>query len=338
MDNKLTKKRLSDLLSYEWIFMIIMCIVSIIFWELLYDFGAVKLTAGQNFRYYYDYNIFPSDNAELRREIAEKKTFSYDVLKISSEVLSADHNVLKDRLSIQEGDVIFADAVGIEDYKASLEKGETPKEKIRAFSIIDTIDYKIGSIDLMLENAKKYLKENTFNDGVDEQIVFDSYNRDNISEQKVRTLFLNRNGKDNRFRSTSTINQGVEHEIERIEKLYQNVVFMQSFINNPENSDALIRYTKFSQSYEFTKNTQPNRYEDWVKVEAENQRDNDVYGINLGKLKGGKNITNFMQYKFDGGLTDIVIMAFDFTSYQPHLQYESLSLICTTIKICTGAK
>ena len=314
--------------------MIIICVVSIVFWELLYDFGAVKLTAGQNFRYYYDFNIHPSGNAALRREIADKKTLSYDVLKISSEAISADYNVLTTRLSIQEGDIIFTDAVGIDDYNVAIAKGETPKEKIRAYTIIDTIDYRIASIDVMLENAKKYLKDNFFVDGYSEQ---NGYGAENIDQAKVRSVFLKRNGKDNRFRTASAINQGVKLENDRIVKLCENVEFMLSFINNPDNSDAIMRYTKFAQSYEFSKSSSPNIFKDRMEIEKQYNRDNDVYGINLGKLTGGKSITAFMQYKFGGDITDIVVMAFEFTSYQPHLQYESLSWICSTIKICTGA-
>ncbi len=335
MDNRLTKKRLSDLLSYDWIFMIVVCIVSIIGWELFYDFGAVKLTAGQNFKYYFDYTISPSGNNELRLELAEKETFSYDVLKLSSEAINQDYNVLKDRLSIREGDIIFTDAVGIKDYNDALAKGETPEKRVRAYSLIDTVDYKVASIDVMIENAKKYLQDKVFIDGVDIQTAFDSYDRAKIDDDKVRELFLNRNGKDNRFRSQSAKNQGILLEIERIEKLYQNVVFMQAFIDNPANSDAIIRYTRFSQVHEFTKGT-ASKYQDWIEQEINAGRENDVYGINLGKIKGGKNITNFMQYKLGEELNDIIILAFEFTSYQPHLQYESLSFICTMIKACMG--
>ncbi len=338
MDNKLTKKRLHDLLSYDWIFMIIMCVVCIIFWEIVYDFGAVKLTAGQNFRYYFDYNISPAGNTQLRQELIEKETFSYDVLKLGSEAISQDYNVLRDRLSIQEGDVIFTDIVGIEKYNDSLAKGETPKDSVRAFSIIDTVDYRIGSIDVMLENAKKYLINNAFIDGFDAQSVFNSYDRANIDDAKVEKLFLNRNGKDNRFRTEANKKLGIEYEIKRIEKLYENVVFMTEFIDNPDNSDAIIRYTKFSQGYELSGKDPNVNYKKRMDTEISQGRENDVYGINLGKLKGGKHITTFMQYKFGEELTDIVVLAFEFTAYQPHLQYESLSFICTMIKTCTGVQ
>ncbi len=336
MDNRLTKRRLSDLLSYEWIFIIVVCAICIILWELVYSIGSVKLTAGQRFGYYYDYTVYGADNAGFMREISNKNTFSYDVLKFSSESIKMDNNVLTARLSIQEGDVIFTDAVGIEEYRASVDKKEKPTKEVRALTIIDTlesIDYSIGSIDVLLDSAKKYLKDNVFFDYVDEQTAFDSYVRANINDEKVRTLFLNRNGKDNRFRGQANKDKGVLLEIERIEKLYQNIVFMQDFINN--NSDALVRYTKYSQSYALS-GWEDNNYKTWIEYEKEANRDNDIYGINLGKLKGGPNVTNFIQYREDGKLTDIVLLYFDFSSYQPHLQYETLSFICSTIKIYMG--
>ena len=54
MDNKLTKKRLSDFLAYEWILTIIIAVAAIVVWELVYTMSAVRLTVGQAFKYYYD--------------------------------------------------------------------------------------------------------------------------------------------------------------------------------------------------------------------------------------------------------------------------------------------
>ena len=69
MDNKITKSRLSDLLSYEWILMLIIAVVSIIAWELFYTMGGVKLTVGQSFKYYYDQSIIVEDDGELKQRL-----------------------------------------------------------------------------------------------------------------------------------------------------------------------------------------------------------------------------------------------------------------------------
>ncbi len=49
MDNKITKKRLGDLCSYDWILFIAAIAAAILVWELLYAFTSVKLTTGQRF-------------------------------------------------------------------------------------------------------------------------------------------------------------------------------------------------------------------------------------------------------------------------------------------------
>jgi hypothetical protein len=54
MDNKITKNRLSNFLAYEWIVIIIVCVVLIFVWEIVYTVGAVRLTAGQKFNFYFD--------------------------------------------------------------------------------------------------------------------------------------------------------------------------------------------------------------------------------------------------------------------------------------------
>ena len=335
MDNRLTRRRLFDLLSYEWIFMIVMCVVAIVFWELIYSVTSVKLTPGQDFKIYYDYTLSSTSDGELRQLIVERKTFSYDVLKFGAEDIDRNNNVLSSRLSIQEGDIIFTDAVGIKEYNEAIKKGETPENPIRAFSVIDTPSCRIASLDEMLSNAQVYLKINFFKDGYNEQTVFDSYDSQNIDHAKVRSAFLKRNGKDNRFRSSSNKEQGIKLEIERIEKLYENVVFMRKFINDNQDSEALVKYTKYSQACIFSIGAAGD-YESRLEKEKLAGREHDIYGINLGKLSGGRNITDFIQYKLGGDLTDIVVLAFDFTYYQPDLQYESLSFICSMIKICTG--
>ena len=252
MDNRLTRRRLFDLLSYEWIFMIVMCVVAIVFWELIYSVTSVKLTPGQDFKIYYDYTLSSTSDGELRQLIVERKTFSYDVLKFGAEDIDRNNNVLSSRLSIQEGDIIFTDAVGIKEYNEAIKKGETPENPIRAFSVIDTPSCRIASLDEMLSNAQVYLKINFFKDGYNEQTVFDSYDSQNIDHAKVRSAFLKRNGKDNRFRSSSNKEQGIKLEIERIEKLYENVVFMRKFINDNQDSEALVKYTKYSQACIFS--------------------------------------------------------------------------------------
>lgn len=326
MDKKITRKRLSDFLSYEWVVMIIVSVVVIVVWELAYAVGGVRVSVGQEFKYYYDQSIILEDDSELINNLLNYDTFSYDVLKLSGEVLYEDGNLLKDRLSVQEGDVIFTDTKGLNEYQ---DENNTIPKSVRAKTLIDDYNYSIYSISQMLLDATEYA-QGFMLDG-------QSLSKDNIDPVKVKACFTKRNGKDNRFRKDYEIAQGLKLERKRIEKIIDNVEFLTAFITDPNNESALFRYTKYEQSYNLTDNKE--HYAKLIEKEAQEGRQNSVYGINIGALKGGLNVSKIMYLdtstNTDIKTDNIVLMAFNFSTYQPDLQYESLSFICSTIKAFT---
>ena len=331
MENKITKKRLSDFLSYEWIFMIIIAVVAILGWDLVYHVASVQLTAGQSFKYYYDDTIYCASNNELIKGLIEKNTFSYDVIKLNTEMLDPENNVLASRLTIQEGDVIFTDVKGIDKTETIGDK-EYPVH-VNAKAHVDSVSYLMYALDDMLFDAKTYLKDNFIKDGQE----IDVYN---IDDKKVESVFRSRMKGDNRFRKESEIQKGIKSERERIEKLCKNVKFFEDFITNPQYQDALFKYTKFEQSYlRSTTEESKAQFKDWMEEQTEK-----IYGINIGvldELGNGVDITKILQLrepeqKEDKLSKHVVLMAFDFKSYQPHLQYESLSFVCSTIQMILG--
>ena len=350
MDNKITKSRLSDLLSYEWILMLIIAIASIIVWELAYAMGSVKLTVGQEFKYYYDSTIVVEDNRELQTRLLSQETFSFDVMKLGSESLSAQNYVLSERLSIQEGDVIFTDILGIDEVDESTNQPKT----VRAKTMIDNYSYHIGSLDQMIYDAKIYLTKNFFKEGIYESHVKDKVEvpelekgqllkletmledgndqsekiLNSIDDNKVEKMFLKRNKNDNRFRSKSNVKLGIGLEKERIIKLCENVLFFEDFIEN--NQNALFEYTRYGQSQNELLTTE--RQKNLTRFGKETE----IFGIKLSQLANGGEVSKVMRLaspKDQNKVTDgIVLMAFDFIKYQPDLQFESLSFVCSTIK------
>lgn len=69
-----------------------------------------------------------------------------------------------------------------------------------------------------------------------------------------------------------------------------------------------------------------------------------IYGINIGVLDemgNGVDATRILQLRKPENVGDklsknVVLMVFDFKDYQPHLQYESLSFVCSTIQMLLG--
>ena len=346
MDNKITKSRLSDFLAYEWILMLIIAIASIVVWELGYAIGAVKLTPGQEFKYYYDSTIVVENNREMQARILNQNTFSFDIMKFGNETLSEQNYVLADRLSIQEGDVIFTDILGIDEVD---EQTKEPKT-VRAKSLIDGYKFCIGSLDQMIYDAKIYLTKNFFVGEIYSQIENEVNNKEqlpalselllggstdserilsSIVDQKVEKMFLKRNKDDNRFREQSALKKGIEFEKQRIIKLCENVLFFEEFIKS--NQDALFEYTRYGQSNsEFAK-------EEKTKNIKRFGKETEIFGIKIGSLENGGEFSNIMRLanpKDPNNVVDgIVLMAFDFIKYQPDLQFESLSFVCSTIKM-----
>ncbi len=335
MENKLTKKRLSDFLSYEWIFMIIIAVCAILGWELIYHVSSVQLTTGQTFKYYYDETVVSVSNNEFIKELINRQTFSYDVIRLNTEMLDSENNVLASRLTIQEGDVIFTDVKGIGKTE-TVNQVERPVA-VRAKSYVDSFSFKMYALDDMLEDAKNYLKDNFIKDG---QEIDASKVDDIIDEVKLERTFRQRMKGDNRFRNEDQIKKGIEAERGRIKKLIANVDYFEKFINDPANQDALFKYTRFEQTYNrATTDASKEQYQEWMSQEKEK-----IYGINIGALDemgDGVDATKILQLRKPENEGDklsknVVLMVFDFKTYQPHLQYESLSFVCSTIQMLLG--
>ncbi len=325
MDNRLTKKRMSNFLSYEWIAIILCIVAMVIVWELVYTMSAVRLTSGQQFKFFFDQNVRVSENSSLVNiflyDDDEKAVFSYDVLEIGQEQLNSEYNVLNERLSIYDGDVIFTDSVESKDDKSEVKAS-------RAKTIIDGRD--MYTFDHLLEDGKNYLTK-FLAEGKE-----DVFNPDNMDEGKIKAHFLARMKKDNRFRSEEEKKAGVTLEIERIKKLCVELEKFDYLINEyaKTNSDVFYKYTRYEYSY---KNATSNKetYQKMYEREISEGRENANYGINLSALTGGEhNISEYLSVAGggeDAGAKGVVLMAFDFYEVKDaglyDLQFETVAYI-----------
>lgn len=322
MDNKVTKSRLSNFLSYEWIVMIALVVAAIFVWEFVYTVSAVRLSVGQQFKYYYDQNISTTGMDDFYDLITNKNTFSYDVLKFDREGLTAENNVLSIRLSIQEGDAIFTDNVVRYDSEEDKVGTVRSAEVVDAFSMYDLSE--------LLKDAESYLS----------QFLLDGQTElkyENMDKAKIESHFLTRMKKDNRYRKEADKKTGVEQECQRIEKLCKEVADFKTVLSY--NDDALFyRYTKYTQSKNrATKEKDKADYEYLLNREIEQGRENAIYGINIGALPVGDK-TQPSKYVKVVGATDasnVVLMVFNFRNEQPELQFETISFINTMIRECS---
>ena len=327
MDSKITKKRLNDYISYEWIVMLVIAFACCFLWELFYGIASVKPTVGQEFKYYFDVDVSTTNASSLHSLFKDRQTLSYDVIEFDYEVIAEEYETLGIRLSAYEGDAIFT---GIQDETDG--EGKTTR---RANTIIDS--WSVYSLDALANDAREYLK--TFlKDSAPDGAEIDYANfSSNFDSQKISAEFYRRLNNDNRFRSKEQKEQGVKQEAERIEKLCKDVCDFVYFLQNAS-EQTFYRYTKYEQTYfsykdldehwDYYKNLYRPLYEKEVSERA-NQR----YAINLGQLTGGRvNPSLYVKYGLTDSANNVVVMAFNFKNEQAELQYETVSFMMTLIR------
>ena len=321
MDNKITKKRLFDFLSYEWIAVIIVVVLSIIAWELIYGITRVQVTPGQDFRVFYDVGLDNSQGEALNNYLYRKGAFSYDVLELVDEGIVSDYEVLDIRIDAQEGDIIFTDKA---------QKGAT----VRAKHIIDR--YPVYGLYDLLDDAKEYLRS-FLKDGVTAENAELEFS--NLDKAKIEANFSNRLKKDNRIRKAKDRAEYLEKEYQRIEKLCIDTKDYEFFLENaPE--EVFYKYTRFEQlsSVAAAENSGYGQYYidlygEWYQEEITAGRVDYAYGINMEALTGGEvNASRYISKMSEATAKDTVLVVFDMKVHQPDLQYETVSFIAEIVR------
>ena len=331
MDNKITRRRLYNLMSYEWVAIIVFILVAIFTWEILYGIFGVKLTVGQQYKYFYDINVSDQTDLDFVVFLEDKKVFSYDLVKIEAESLFAENDLLTTRLSSQEGDAIFTD----------IDKDDKTNE-IRANSLIDNENVLVCDFEKLLKDARIYLSgylKDQFSALSDEEKLEKTKDVSNISEEKILQGFNNRLGKDNRYRTQELKAEGFNLEKERIYKLVKDANDFEYLLSVGDELDLFHRYTRYSQSLSLAKEDYAKeRYQGLYDRQVQNGKENLIYALKLENLKGGeKNTSEVFKLDKENVATSesVVLMVFDFVYYQQDLQFESISLINAIVENCS---
>lgn len=382
MDSRITKKRLSDYFSYQWIFVLVMCAVAIIVWELAYTIGSVRLTVGQHFKFYFDKTVWSGSTSEFYQLFKDEDTFSYDVLSLDNEAILEANDILSTRLYIQEGDILITNS--LEPTVEEKEKGKIviAKSRIDHMKIyplhemnIDakaylydflnndlktTAEQKIAEYKLeqATEENKSYFKEenslkirkekaNAFNlaiSGLNSNYDnLDQVFSEQFSQSKISKNFRSRMKKDNRFRKEDDIQKGIKQETARIKKLVKEVLDFDKVLQKEE---LLYKYTKYSQAVEEYAEDDYYSNEYFTAREREKKlgRENAAYGINVAKLNLFTNTEKAVTTKYfqlanldpeSVSSDNVVMMAFNFRSYQPDLQFECISFMNAVVRACS---
>ncbi len=345
MDNKITKKRLSGLLSYDWILILVFIVIAVFVFELFFAVFGVRIQTGQNFKYYYDINVTSNVETEntLINMFNKNRPFNYkcseddkdklysDIIELTGEIINAETNVLSTRLSVQEGDVIFTDIATTK---------ENPNK--RACELVDTVSFPMYSFDKLLADAKTYLSQflkDEYNDLSQAEKFALVYDTNNFSVEKIHAHFTARLGNDNRFRGEANQALGREGEKNRIFTLSKEISDFEYLLTVGDSKGVLFRYTKYEQSVQglTEEEKKTSKMAELYQKEIAEGRQNLVYGLKVENFTGGKNPSELFKLNKDEVSTarDIVVMAFDFLAYQPEMQFETINFINMIVRECS---
>lgn len=311
MDNKITKRRLSHLFSYDWLAMIVWFVAIVFAWQLVFQVTSVKITRGQSFKYFIDYTISYKNPETFVQMLADDNVFDpINILSVEQEDLySGQNDVLFARLDVSDGDVIFTDTVKDQD-------GIGRAQRIIDSGYVYTLDY-------LLRDAVNYL--NSFKtDG-------------QFDDDKIQAHFLDRMKNDNRFRTDQEKADGLVLEKQRLVKLDKEVLDFEYLLNCGE--DVFYEYTRFSQTLEQSSEENKQDFINSVEREKKEGRENARYGIDLYALVGGVDklsTSTFFSVGQEQTAENVVLLAFNFLSKQPDEQFEVITFINSIVRNCSN--
>ena len=227
MDAKITKTRLSRLLSYDWIKIIFLAVAVILVWMLIFTMTATKITASQQFVVYNYVGNRPflyTNFYDSYYTAYENGVFSYEVLEVDvydvAETPSEARTLMEAHLGVDEGDVIFvADSWHLDTEYVDEETGETKYEYTYLQKFLNDWRYYVFDLD----PEKEYGYFNAMEAYLDQYFTNGWEDAESLDEAAVERDFRARVKKDKRFKKASQIRQGIQDDIARI-KNYRNAL------------------------------------------------------------------------------------------------------------------
>ncbi len=223
MDAKITKQRLSRMLSYDWIKIIGIIVAICIVWSLVFTMTATQITTTQKF-YVYNYlgnNGFSPEFKKLYDQ-THKNEFSYEILEKASEDLGNEVNtILEARFAVGEGDLMFI--AHSPNKKDSYKVGEGEEQQTLYYNYTETFARGrarfLYSLDGEGSNTDNYF---TQIEGYLSKYFFDGngkadWEKGTLDEEKVKADFRARVRKDKRFKTEAQLIVGEANDIKRLE-------------------------------------------------------------------------------------------------------------------------
>ncbi len=239
MDAKITKLRLSRMLSYDWLKIVISTVALIVAWLFIFTVTGTEITPSQKFtvmNYVGNEGLVDGDFYDVNQAAFDSDVFSYEIIEWSVEDLSQNANMagslLQARTTMEEGDVLFAadadDYRDVEYREIVGDNGDTQYEykfgDTYLQNFLQGFFYQVYNVNVYLDEMRAFLGK-YYEDG-------DYTNPSALNEQKVKDDFNARTKKDKRFKKSAARAQGEKDEIERIQKYRDALVKFDWYLEN----------------------------------------------------------------------------------------------------------
>lgn len=230
MDAKITKQRLSHLLSYDWLKIIATALGVILVWTLVFTMTATRIQPSQQFGIY---NFLGTTQATTRFQNYSSLTpmFSHEVIQTIPEDLTTGgeeyvYQFTEARLTTNEMDVVFvADTEGSSYQYAKQADGEAVNA-----TYLEEFLYRYTQYTYRLDGENGYLKsmENYLNNYYN-----GDYKAGEFDKQKVEEDFRAyvASSKDKRYKTEESIATAVQYELERISNYRTSLIEFYSYID-----------------------------------------------------------------------------------------------------------
>lgn len=245
MDAKITKKRLSHMLSYDWLKIVAVAVAVIIVWTLIFTMTSTRITAAQQFsvvNYFGNVSSTYDPKMDDRAQAALKENvFSYEVIETSlvdvPSYQEQAYTILEARVATQEGDVIYVPDIQKADSEYEITVDGKTEKRYDSYlqDLVRRYGYSLYNLDPNAENGyfksmEKFL--NRYYEG--------GYEAGERNDELIKTDFLARvkKNKDKRFKTDAQIAQGIQDEIKRIQKYRDGLVEFYGYVQ-----EGLVSFT-----------------------------------------------------------------------------------------------
>ncbi len=232
MDAKITKKRLGEMLSYDWLKIVGSAAALIFVWILVFTMTATRIQPSQQFivaNYMGNVSVTSNLSNALNGDLENGK-FSHEVLEVETVDLAISqdtaYQLLEARIATEELDLMFVSQEGDPNtaYQAQAEDGSYYDAYRRSYleSFVGSRSYALHNVGAYLTQLESFLKS----------YYTDYTNPATLNVQKVESDFRARvqASKDKRYKKEAQIQKGVEGEKDRLEKYRAAYLTFQGYL------------------------------------------------------------------------------------------------------------